>query len=57
MPGGISQALVTTMLGLIVAIPLVLLHASIANNVKRVVDELDEESTGLIALRAEQAQG
>ena len=55
MAGGISQALVTTMLGLIVAIPLVLLHAAIANNVKHVVEELDEESTGLIAVRAEEA--
>ena len=57
MAGGISQALVTTMLGLIVAIPLVLLHAAIASSVKRVTDVLDEQSTGLVAMRAEQAHG
>ncbi len=49
MAGGISEALVTTMLGLVVAIPLVLLHAALANNTKKIVDTLDEQSAGLIA--------
>ena len=53
MAGGISVALVTTMLGLMVAIPLVLLHALVANSSKRVVDILEEQSTGLVASRAE----
>ena len=49
MAGGISEALVTTMLGLVTAIPLVLLHALLANNTKKIVDTLDEQSAGLIA--------
>jgi len=49
MAGGISEALVTTMLGLIVAIPLTLLHAVLANSTKAIVDTLDEQSAGLIA--------
>ena len=49
MAGGISEALVTTMLGLVTAIPLVLLHAALANNTKKIVDTLDEQSAGLIA--------
>jgi len=55
MAGGISEALVTTMLGLITAIPLVLLHAALANSTKRITDTLDEQSAGLIALRSEEA--
>ena len=55
MAGGISQALVTTMLGLTVAIPLVLLHALVANSTKHIVDVLDEQSAGLIATQAEKA--
>jgi biopolymer transport protein ExbB len=54
MAGGISQALVTTMLGLIAAIPLVLLHALVANSAKRIIDILDEQSAGMIAQRSEQ---
>jgi len=53
MASGISEALVTTMLGLMAAIPLVLLHAAVANSSKRVVDILEEQSTGLVAARAE----
>ena len=54
MAGGISEALVTTMLGLIVAVPLVLMHATLANSSRRIIDVLDEQSAGLIARRAEQ---
>jgi len=53
MADGISVALVKTMLGLYAAIPLVLLHAAVANSSKRVVDVLEEQSTGLVAARAE----
>jgi biopolymer transport protein ExbB len=53
MAGGISEALVTTMLGLTMAIPLVLLHDTLANSTRRISDVLDEQSTGLIALRSE----
>jgi len=53
MASGISEALVTTMLGLCVAIPLVLLHALVANTSKGVVEILEEQAAGLIARRAE----
>jgi len=53
MAGGISQALVTTVQGLVAAIPLLLLH-SIANGRARLVQQiLEEQSAGLIANRAE----
>lgn len=55
MASGISEALVTTMLGLFVAIPLVLLHAALASNTKRIVDILDEQSAGLIARQSERS--
>lgn len=56
MAGGISEALVTTMLGLYVAIPLVLLHSWLSSMSRGVVDVLDEQSAGLVALQAEQEQ-
>jgi biopolymer transport protein ExbB len=54
MASGISEALVTTMLGLFVAIPLVLLHALVANTSLGVVQVLEEQATGLVARRAQQ---
>ncbi|MGF1509921.1 MAG: MotA/TolQ/ExbB proton channel family protein [Myxococcota bacterium] len=51
MAGGISEALVTTMLGLMVAIPLVLLSSSLVNLAKRITDILDEQAAGMIAER------
>ncbi len=54
MASGISEALVTTMLGLYVAIPLVLLHALVSNTSKGVVEVLEEQAAVLIARRAEQ---
>jgi biopolymer transport protein ExbB len=56
MAGGISEALVTTMLGLIVAIPLVLLSDTLSSTTRRIIDVLDEQSAGLIATRAEDAR-
>lgn len=53
MAGGISEALVTTMLGLIAAIPLVLLYDTLSSSAGRIVDILDHQSAGLIAARAE----
>ncbi len=55
MAGGISEALVTTMLGLTTAIPLVLLHSTLANSTRRIISILDEQSAGLIAKTAERA--
>ncbi len=53
MAGGISQALVTTVLGLVVAIPTLLLHSVVAGMSKRLVHVLEEQSAGLIAEHAE----
>ena len=49
MAGGISQALVTTVLGLVVAIPTVFLHWLASGRAKRVEDLLEEHAAGLIA--------
>lgn len=49
MAGGISQALVTTVLGLVVAIPTVFLHWMASSRAKRVEDMLEEHAAGLIA--------
>ena len=52
MAGGISQALVTTMLGLIVAIPLVFLHSILTSWSGSLIEILEEQSAGLIARNA-----
>ena len=49
MAGGISQALITTVLGLIAAIPLLLAHNVVSTQSKRLIQILDEQATGLIA--------
>ncbi len=54
MAGGISQALVTTVLGLCVAIPTVLLHTIVSSRARRVNQILEEQATGMIATHAEQ---
>ncbi len=54
MAGGISQALVTTVLGLVVAIPTLLLHSVVASMSKRIVHILEEQSAGMIAKHAEE---
>jgi biopolymer transport protein ExbB len=53
MAGGISQALVTTVLGLTVAIPMVLLHTLVSGRSKRIVQVLQEQSAGIIAEHSE----
>jgi biopolymer transport protein ExbB len=55
MADGISQALVTTVLGLSVAIPLVLLHSVVASRSKALIEVLEEQSAGIIARQAERA--
>jgi len=54
MAGGISQALVTTVLGLVVAIPTTLLYTWLNTRSKGIVHILQEQSAGIIAERAEQ---
>ncbi len=53
MAGNISLALVTTALGLICALPLILIHSIVAGKAKSVLQKLDEQSAGLIAAIAE----
>ncbi len=53
MASGISEALVTTVLGLIAAIPLLLLHAFASGASKRVSQILEEQAAGIIAEHAE----
>jgi biopolymer transport protein ExbB len=54
MAGGISTALVTTVLGLVVAIPLTLLHSFLQGKSKALIQVLEEQAAGLIARLAEQ---
>ncbi|TQV72162.1 energy transducer TonB [Aliikangiella marina] len=54
MAGGISQALVTTVQGLIVAIPTVLLFTWLNTRSKNIIHILQEQSAGIIAERSEQ---
>lgn len=52
MASGISQALVTTMLGLCVAVPLLFLHSLLAYRSRSLIQILDEQSAGIISRRA-----
>ena len=54
MAGGISQALITTVLGLVVAIPVVFFHTLASTRSRAILAVLEEQSTGLVAERAEQ---
>lgn len=54
MAGGISAALVTTVQGLWVAIPIVLLHTLVKTRSDRIIHVLEEQATGLIAQQAEE---
>ena len=49
MAGGISQALVTTVLGLCVAIPTVLMHTLVSGRSRRIIEVLEEQATGMVA--------
>ena len=53
MAGGISTALVTTVLGLCVAIPTVFLHTLVSSRARRLTQILQEEAAGMLAERAE----
>lgn len=57
MSGGISQALVTTELGLAVAIPLLLIHSGLSSKSNRLIQVLDEESAAIVARNAEKQHG
>jgi biopolymer transport protein ExbB len=53
MAGGISQALMTTVLGLVVAIPMVLLHTVVSGKSRKIVNILQSQSAGLVAEHSE----
>jgi biopolymer transport protein ExbB len=53
MAGGISTALVTTVLGLVVAIPLTLLHSFLQGKAKALIQMLEEQAASIIARMAE----
>lgn len=55
MAGGISSALVTTALGLCVAIPAVFLHALVNTRSKAIVQILEEQTAGIVAEQAQQS--
>ena len=54
MADGISQALVTTVEGLVVAIPLVFLHALMSDRSRELIEILEEQSAGIIARHREE---
>ena len=55
MAGGISQALITTVLGLCVAIPVLLLHNIVQSRARVLTDILQHEAVAVVANQAEQA--
>ena len=55
MASGISKALMTTVLGLCVAIPTTLLHALVSARSKGIVHVIEEQSAGIIAEHAEKS--
>ncbi|MCC2657415.1 MAG: MotA/TolQ/ExbB proton channel family protein [Panacagrimonas sp.] len=56
MAGGISQAMVATVLGLIIAIPLLFVNSFLMSRSRTLTQILDEQAAGLLAQRLE-AQG
>ncbi len=54
MSGGISQALVTTVMGLLVAIPLLLFHGYLSSKSNGLIQILDEKSIAYVALLADE---
>jgi biopolymer transport protein ExbB len=53
MAGGISQALMTTVLGLVVAIPMVLIHTLVSGQSRKIVNIIHSQSAGIIAQHSE----
>jgi len=53
MAGGISQALMTTVLGLVVAIPMVLIHTLVSGQSKKIVNIINSQSAGIVATHSE----
>jgi len=57
MASGISMALITTVLGLCVAIPLTVIHSLLQSRSRALIQVLEEQAAGIIARIAEQSHG
>ena len=57
MAGGISVALMTTVLGICVAIPTIFMHTIVKARSDTIIHILEEQATGMIAEKAEKAAG
>jgi len=57
MASGISMALITTVLGLAVAIPLTIIHSLLQSRSRSLIQILEEQSAGIIARLAERRHG
>jgi biopolymer transport protein ExbB len=55
MAGGISMALVTTVLGLVAAMPLLLAHNLLSTQLENIRNILEKQGIGLVAEQAEKA--
>jgi len=55
MAGGISGALVTTVLGLLVAIPMVMVHSIVNSRARMITTVLEEQATGIVAEQSSKA--
>jgi biopolymer transport protein ExbB len=53
MAGGISQALMTTVLGLVVAIPMVLIHTLVSGQSRKIINIIQSQSAGIVATHSE----
>jgi len=53
MAGGISSALMTTVLGIVVAIPTIFMHTVVKSRADNIIHVLEEQATGMIAQKAE----
>lgn len=57
MAGGISQAMVATLLGLGIAIPLLFINSFLSSRSRVLVQLLDEQAAGMLAQRLERSRG
>ncbi len=57
MANGISMALITTVLGLVVAIPLTIIHSLLYSRARALIQILEEQAAGIIARLAERRYG
>ncbi|GBC62338.1 flagellar motor protein MotA [Desulfonema ishimotonii] len=57
MSGGISEALVTTQLGLAVAIPITIIHHFFDRRVEKIIGDMEEKGTALVTVLIRRADG